>query len=87
MLAGLWPEANHVVVALPDARKGEQLVLVTDKADADKGVLQEWAKAEGFTELWVPKAILIVPQIPVLGSGKVDLPTTMELARRSRPLL
>jgi len=87
MLAELWPEANHVVVALPDARKGEQLVLVTDKADADKSVLQEWAKAEGFTELWVPKAILVVPQIPVLGSGKVDLPTTMELARRSRPLL
>ncbi|HMN36289.1 MAG TPA: AMP-binding protein [Hyphomicrobium sp.] len=87
MIAGLWPQANHVVVALPDPRKGEQLVLVTDKPDADKGVLQEWAKKEGFTELWVPKAILVVAQIPVLGSGKVDLPTTMELARRSRPLL
>lgn len=87
MIAGLWPQFNHVVVSIPDARKGEQLVLVTDKADADKVSLQQRAREEGFPELWVPKAILVVPQIPVLGSGKVDLPATVELARRTRPLL
>ena len=87
MIASLWPDANHVVVSLPDPKKGEQLVLVTDKADADKGTLMERAKAEGFAELWVPRAILVVAQIPVLGSGKVDLPATADLARKSRPLL
>jgi len=87
MVANLWPEGNHVVVAIPDPRKGEQLVLVTDKPDADKGVLLQRAKDDGFAELWVPRAILVVQQIPVLGSGKVDLPATIELARKSRPLL
>jgi acyl-[acyl-carrier-protein]-phospholipid O-acyltransferase/long-chain-fatty-acid--[acyl-carrier-protein] ligase len=87
MVAGLWPQANHVVVSLPDARKGEQLVLVTDKADADKGALLAEARAQGFAELWVPKAVLVVSQIPVLGSGKVDFQATNELARKSRPLL
>lgn len=87
MISNLWPEANHVVVAIPDPRKGEQLVLVTDKPDADKGELLQRARADGFAELWVPRAILVVQQIPVLGSGKVDLPATTELARTSRPLL
>ena len=87
MVAGLWPQSNHVVVSLPDARKGEQLVLVTDKPDADKAALQARAKADGFPELWVPRAIMVVGQIPVLGSGKVDFPGTIEMARQARPLL
>jgi|CXWK01.1.fsa_nt_gi acyl-[acyl-carrier-protein]-phospholipid O-acyltransferase/long-chain-fatty-acid--[acyl-carrier-protein] ligase len=87
MVASLWPQSNHVVVSLPDARKGEQLVLVTDKADADKAALMGEAKAQGFAELWVPRAILVVSQIPMLGTGKTDFAATVELARRSRPLL
>lgn len=83
----LWPDAQHVVVSLPDARKGESLVLVTDKPDADKAALSAHARQAGFPELWVPKAILVVAAIPVLGSGKVDLGATLTLARHSRPLL
>ena len=74
-------------MALPDARKGEQLVLVTEKADADKTALLNEARAQGFAELWVPKAVLVVGQIPVLGSGKTDFQATNELARKSRALL
>lgn len=87
MVAGLWPDSNHVVVTLPDARKGEQLVLVTDKPDADKAALLAVARQQGFAELWVPKAVLVVPQIPVLGSGKIDFQAVGELAKHSRPLL
>jgi len=87
LASALWPESNHVVVSLPDARKGEQLTLVTDKADADKDALLAHARAEGFPELWVPKSLLVVGAIPVLGSGKVDLPATQEMVRQVRPLL
>ena len=87
LAANLWPDANHVVVALPDVRKGEQLVLVTDKADAGKSDLLAYAQSNGFPELWVPRAILIVPNIPVLASGKTDLPATLEMARQTRPML
>jgi acyl-[acyl-carrier-protein]-phospholipid O-acyltransferase/long-chain-fatty-acid--[acyl-carrier-protein] ligase len=48
MISGLWPGQNHVVVSLPDPRKGEQLVLVTEKPDADKAQLQDAAKRQGF---------------------------------------
>lgn len=87
MVAGLWPDYNHVVVALPDARKGEQLVLVTEKPDAEKKALQDEARAQGFPELWMPKAILVTRVIPVLGNGKIDYGATRELAITMRPLL
>jgi acyl-[acyl-carrier-protein]-phospholipid O-acyltransferase/long-chain-fatty-acid--[acyl-carrier-protein] ligase len=37
--------------------------------------------------LWVPKALLVTNQIPILGSGKVDDAATLEMAREARPLL
>jgi acyl-[acyl-carrier-protein]-phospholipid O-acyltransferase/long-chain-fatty-acid--[acyl-carrier-protein] ligase len=73
-------------VALPDRRKGEQIVLVTDKPAADRDALVQHAKERGFSELWVPKAVLVA-SIPVLGSGKIDHPATIEMARNLRPML
>lgn len=87
MIAKVWPDQNHVVVGLPDARKGEQLVLVTEKPDADRVTLQETAKEQGFPELWVPRAILVTQAIPVLGNGKIDYGATRELAASRRSLL
>jgi acyl-[acyl-carrier-protein]-phospholipid O-acyltransferase/long-chain-fatty-acid--[acyl-carrier-protein] ligase len=82
---GLWPEFTHVVIGLPDPRKGEQLVLVTDKPGADREALLAHARAQGYPELWTPRAVLNAP-IPVLGSGKIDYAATAELARSLRPV-
>jgi len=87
MVAGLWPAHNHVVVSLPDARKGEQLVLVTEKPDADRTALHAEAKAQGYPELWLPRALLVTASIPVLGNGKIDYGATRELAASRRSLL
>jgi acyl-[acyl-carrier-protein]-phospholipid O-acyltransferase / long-chain-fatty-acid--[acyl-carrier-protein] ligase len=87
MVAGLWPGHNHVVVSIPDPKKGEQLVLVTEKPNADRKTLQVEAKTQGFPELWVPRAILVTAVIPVLGSGKIDYVATRELAQTMRSLL
>ena len=35
LAASLWPDARHAVISMPDGRKGERLVLVTDRADAE----------------------------------------------------
>lgn len=86
MTQSLWPDCNHVVVAIPDPRKGEQIVLMTDKPDADRDILLAHARAQGFPELWVPKAILVA-SIPVLGSGKTDYAAAVEMARRLQPML
>lgn len=87
MAASLWPDATHVAIAMPDVKKGEQIVLVSDKPDADRSALIAHAREQGAAELYVPKAILVVETIPVLGSGKIDYVGTSELAYRMRTLI
>ncbi len=79
MVAEFWEEDNHVVLSQPHPKKGEQLLLVTDKSDAERAPLIECARVKGLPELWVPRSILIVPEIPVMGTGKVDLVSTERL--------
>jgi acyl-[acyl-carrier-protein]-phospholipid O-acyltransferase/long-chain-fatty-acid--[acyl-carrier-protein] ligase len=78
--AALWPRAEHAVVARPDAKKGEQLVLFTTEHGAALAALQQWAKANGVTELALPKEIQVVEALPVLGTGKVDYVALGEMA-------
>jgi acyl-[acyl-carrier-protein]-phospholipid O-acyltransferase / long-chain-fatty-acid--[acyl-carrier-protein] ligase len=87
MVADLWPGVNHVAVSLPDPRKGEQIILVTEQPNADRAALLAHAKAQGFPELWAPRAILVLEQIPVLGSGKIDYAGTSEEAASKRALI
>ena len=72
LAAAVWPDCRHAVVALPDPKKGERLILVTDRRDADAGPLVEYAKQIGAPELAVPRKIIRVQEIPVLGTGKTD---------------
>jgi len=72
LASAVWPEARHAVVSVPDSRKGEKLVLVTDRKDADVARLAEWARSHGAPELAVPKKIVRVGEVPVLGTGKTD---------------
>jgi acyl-[acyl-carrier-protein]-phospholipid O-acyltransferase/long-chain-fatty-acid--[acyl-carrier-protein] ligase len=87
LVSELWPNHTHVCVSLPDPRKGEQIVLVTDMPGADREPLTAFARAQGVPELWVPRAILVLEAIPVLGSGKIDYGGTAELAAANRALL
>ncbi len=76
----LWPAATGVVVALPDPRKGERLVLLTTQADATREAILRHAKAAGASELMVPAAVLALPSLPLLGSGKPDYVAALKLA-------
>lgn len=74
-LAGqLWPAALTVVTALPDARKGERLILLTDAPQATREGFAAFAKSRGAMDMMIPAEVRIGP-VPVLGSGKVDFTT------------
>jgi len=79
MAGGVWPTGHHAVVAVPDNKKGERLVLVTDVAGAESARLTEWARDNGAPELAVPKKIIKVETIPVLGTGKTDYVTIQKM--------
>ena len=72
LASAVWPDCRHAVVALPDPKKGERLVLVTDKRDAESAPLLAHAQSIGAPEIAVPRKIIRVPEIPVLGTGKTD---------------
>jgi len=72
LAASLWPDARHAVISVPDGKKGERLILVTDRADADAAALIAHAKSQGAPELAVPRRVVKTVEVPVLGSGKTD---------------
>jgi len=80
LAAAVWPEGRHAVVAIADSRKGEKLVLVTDRQDAESGRLSDWAREHGAPDLAVPKKIIKVAELPVLGTGKTDYVAIQKLA-------
>ncbi len=76
------PEGHHCVVSVPDARKGEQLVLVTDDASLSRNTIKEAAKEANVSELYVPKTVILVETVPVLGTGKTNYPEVQKIAER-----
>jgi acyl-[acyl-carrier-protein]-phospholipid O-acyltransferase/long-chain-fatty-acid--[acyl-carrier-protein] ligase len=84
--ARLWPDCQHGVVAQPGSRRGEQLVLVSDHAGATREALLAQLREMGLPELFLPKLILHVDRLPLLGSGKLDYAALAALARQAIPV-
>jgi acyl-[acyl-carrier-protein]-phospholipid O-acyltransferase / long-chain-fatty-acid--[acyl-carrier-protein] ligase len=81
LAAELWPNAPSAVANLPDPRKGERLVMVTEKKGAKRAEFQAFAKGKGASDLMIPSDIIVVDKVPVLGSGKLDYVGVANLVR------
>ena len=84
LVASVWPDARHAVVSVPDARKGEALLLVTTRAGADPRDLLAFARQRGVPELMVPRSIQTIGSMPLLATGKVDYPAVEKLVQAAR---
>lgn len=82
-LCELWPDAHHAVVSVPDEKKGEQLVLVTNRKDANRDAMLRFAKERGIGELSIPKNLMVVEEVPLLGTGKTDYVKVKAMAEES----
>ena len=72
LAAELWPDAMSVCATLPDERKGERVVMITQHPNASRGEFSAFARDKGAPELMVPAEVTTLPVIPLLGSGKLD---------------
>lgn len=72
------------VTGVPDAAKGEALVLLTTQPITPEGLRGKLAEL-GVPNLWVPRVIKHVDQIPMLGTGKTDLKRCREIALDNPP--
>ena len=60
------------VVAIPHEHKGEQIVVVSTDKDLTLEILREFVKKNGYSELYLPRIVLIKEKIPTTATGKVD---------------
>jgi acyl-[acyl-carrier-protein]-phospholipid O-acyltransferase/long-chain-fatty-acid--[acyl-carrier-protein] ligase len=76
-----------VVAAVPDARKGERLIVLHTGLDKPPEQICRELAAAGLPPLWIPSpdSFCHVDQIPVLGTGKLDLKGVKDLARKKFP--
>ena len=72
LAAELWPNHVTAVSAIPDPRKGERLIMVTDKHGATRGEFMAYARGKHASELMLPGEVIVLDKMPMLGSGKVD---------------
>ena len=75
----VWPDATHAVIAVPDARKGEKLLLVTTQRNAEPRALLAAARERGIAEIQVPREVMVLDKMPMLGVGKIDYPAVQRL--------
>ena len=72
LAAQLWPDAISATASMPDERKGERIVLVTQQKGANRSDFAAFAKSRGASDLMIPAEVVTVGTMPLLGSGKLD---------------
>ena len=78
-LHGVFADEDVKIVCtnVPDEKKGEKIVLLMDKEISD---LKERIINAGINPLWIPGNIMVVDEMPLLGSGKIDVNGAKEMA-------
>lgn len=70
-------------VSLPDAKRGERIVLYVAAREASRQALREWMSAARQNMLALPAAVATVEKLPLLGNGKTDYVALQAAALRA----
>jgi acyl-[acyl-carrier-protein]-phospholipid O-acyltransferase/long-chain-fatty-acid--[acyl-carrier-protein] ligase len=84
LASSLWPNHRSTITTVPDARKGERLILVSENPAASRAALIAHARAAGASELMVPAEVIVIPTVPVLPTGKLDHEAVAKLVAEHR---
>ncbi|MBM4003700.1 MAG: MFS transporter [Planctomycetes bacterium] len=70
------------VTAIPDAKKGERLVVVHLPIEKSPAEVQQALMAAGLPNIYIPSAdsFIATDHLPILGSGKLDLAEVKKMA-------
>jgi acyl-[acyl-carrier-protein]-phospholipid O-acyltransferase/long-chain-fatty-acid--[acyl-carrier-protein] ligase len=71
-----------VVTAVPDAKKGERLIVIHTKIDKSADALRSGLSDAGLPNIYIPSSdsFLQVEELPMLGTGKLDLRAVKQMA-------
>ena len=75
-------EQNVVVVGVPDTKRGERLVVIHTALSMGTDDLWSKLKNSGVPSIWLPSKneFYGVEELPVLGTGKLDLKGVKKIA-------
>ena len=74
------PDGQHAATTQADPQRGENILLFTNDAHLTRETLQAAAREMGSPELAVPRKIVVVKELPLLGTGKTDYVKLRQMA-------
>ena len=74
------PQHQHAASTQTDAQRGENIVLFTTDSNLSREHLAGSAKESGSPELAIARKIIVVDELPLLGTGKIDYVTLKTMA-------
>jgi acyl-[acyl-carrier-protein]-phospholipid O-acyltransferase/long-chain-fatty-acid--[acyl-carrier-protein] ligase len=76
------PDIHVAVTAVPDPQKGERIIVVHRPLSKSIEEIRDALSSAGLPNIWIPGAdsFLEVEQVPMLGTGKLDLKGLQQLA-------
>ena len=74
------PQHQHAATTQMDAQRGESIMLYTTDSTLIRDLLSSSAKALGSPELAVARKIIVITELPLLGTGKTDYVTLNKMA-------
>ena len=77
----MYPDATQGIVAIPDEKRGEQLVLITNVKGLKPAQIRESFKLHGISDLWAPRQVMYMQKPPLLGTGKFDYVAAAKLVK------
>lgn len=74
------PQHQHAATTQADAQRGENIILFTTDAALNRENLGKSAKELGSPELAIARKIVVITELPLLGTGKTDYVTLKKMA-------
>ena len=77
------PNLQHAATTQTDPQRGENILLFTTDPALARDALQTAARDLGAPELAIPRKIVVVKELPLLGTGKTDYVRLKQLAEEA----
>ena len=78
----IFPDHAHAAIAVADERRGEHIILYSEALGLTRDAIAATARERGLPEIALPKQIIHIPEIPRLGTGKIDYPALGKLEKK-----
>jgi len=83
LVAATDHDSIHAAVYIEDDKKGEQIVLFSTAQDLTRDKIAKICKEKQCSELHIPKMVVLIKELPVLATGKINYSQLIEMAKKA----